>query len=664
MTAAVELKIGSPEAGALQAGVVLAKAAGTQSFRAGWELLLETLGGSAQELAGSQEAGVQGNLTTGAADAVKHGSATGMAWKAGETWPMPVTGQLARKNIQESELLQPVAGEHDLVQKNLPDATQRDGTFAESKLVLGRDAEAATEQTIADPLQGTGAPKTRTDRSASRTEPPAARRTERRNDAQSSAAAAATAAQVYVPPASAEVLKMTGTEESKASADRNSVASRMIRESDSLTPEGSTQEATGVGQLAAIQPVHDSEGTSARIDPAEGEQDQRAIPLEEGPVAAGAGQSARKSSLYAAHGLGAEQEAPVGGKGMPDPVTGLARQGLPAASSASDLQDNTVGRASGSATADAAMATGASASAQTQRSDGARNVARTGVGEQAVTAGNPIQNVAEPAGRKEPAINSASFEKATNSAAVTHPDKSTSLESPAKQRDVTETDRATRASSLWAGGHLQETHLATVQAAIQPSILSHPAQVQSAGAAASGASRQGSPASAAATSTGGTNPDAFSTLDAATAPAATWSHGSVHRAEAGFQDPSLGWVSVRAETGTSGIHASVVASTADAAQALSGHMAGLATHLAEHRTPVETLTFSSSGGQSSGTGADRDANQNMQQNEGRAPYSNQRAQAASGSVTEARTKPRFAEEAARAPVWDSGSGGGRISVMA
>ncbi len=65
------------------------------------------------------------------------------------------------------------------------------------------------------------------------------------------------------------------------------------------------------------------------------------------------------------------------------------------------------------------------------------------------------------------------------------------------------------------------------------------------------------------------------------------------RAEAGFQDPSLGWVSVRADRNDGGVHAELVAGSADAAQALSGHMEGLNTYLTDHHTPVETLTLSS-----------------------------------------------------------------------
>jgi hypothetical protein len=89
------------------------------------------------------------------------------------------------------------------------------------------------------------------------------------------------------------------------------------------------------------------------------------------------------------------------------------------------------------------------------------------------------------------------------------------------------------------------------------------------------------------------------------------------QAEAGYQDPALGWVSVRAEASSGVVHATVLSQSADAALALSGHLAGLHTYLADNRTPVETLTLASPGGdgqhlgaQHSGRGMHQDAEQN------------------------------------------------------
>ncbi len=86
--------------------------------------------------------------------------------------------------------------------------------------------------------------------------------------------------------------------------------------------------------------------------------------------------------------------------------------------------------------------------------------------------------------------------------------------------------------------------------------------------------------------------ETFAAIDAgSTGGKPTWIHAGMQRAEAGFQDPALGWVGVRADTSGGGVHAQLVPGSADAAQALSGHLAGLNAHLAAHHTPVETVTL-------------------------------------------------------------------------
>ncbi len=121
-----------------------------------------------------------------------------------------------------------------------------------------------------------------------------------------------------------------------------------------------------------------------------------------------------------------------------------------------------------------------------------------------------------------------------------------------------------------------------------------------------------------AASSGGTQAgEAFSALDADVAPgAATWIHAGGQRAEAGFNDPSLGWVSVRAEMGGGGIHAALVPGTVEAAQTLGGHIPGLSDYLAEKHTPVETLTLAMPGSRLGDAGMDGSPNQSMQQGTG------------------------------------------------
>jgi hypothetical protein len=71
-----------------------------------------------------------------------------------------------------------------------------------------------------------------------------------------------------------------------------------------------------------------------------------------------------------------------------------------------------------------------------------------------------------------------------------------------------------------------------------------------------------------------------------------WIQTGGRRAEAGYQDPSLGWVSVRAEMGSGGVHASVIPSSNDAAQVLNAHLSGLEAHLANSHLSMHPVTIS------------------------------------------------------------------------
>ena len=94
--------------------------------------------------------------------------------------------------------------------------------------------------------------------------------------------------------------------------------------------------------------------------------------------------------------------------------------------------------------------------------------------------------------------------------------------------------------------------------------------------------------------------DPFSSLDSGSATnarmdslgdSATWMHAGTHTAEAGFQDPSLGWVAVRAQLSGGALQASILPATTDAAQALGGHLAGLHAYLADHHVLTGTVTM-------------------------------------------------------------------------
>jgi len=84
----------------------------------------------------------------------------------------------------------------------------------------------------------------------------------------------------------------------------------------------------------------------------------------------------------------------------------------------------------------------------------------------------------------------------------------------------------------------------------------------------------------------------FGALDTDThATTAVWIRGERNLAEAGYQDPVLGWVRVRAQTDSNGVRATVVPASSDASQVLSNHLSGLGTFLAEHHSPISSWTL-------------------------------------------------------------------------
>ncbi len=97
--------------------------------------------------------------------------------------------------------------------------------------------------------------------------------------------------------------------------------------------------------------------------------------------------------------------------------------------------------------------------------------------------------------------------------------------------------------------------------------------------------------------------------------ALNWVHAGSRHAEAGFEDPALGWIGVRADQSGGGVHAIVVPTTAEAAEALGSQMAGLNAHLAESHTSLASLALGSVEGREGGTGADQSFNQSAGQNQ-------------------------------------------------
>jgi hypothetical protein len=170
----------------------------------------------------------------------------------------------------------------------------------------------------------------------------------------------------------------------------------------------------------------------------------------------------------------------------------------------------------------------------------------------------------------------------------------------------------------------------------------------------------------------------FAALDAEPAAGAiAWTHASARQAEAGFEDPVLGWVGVRAELSGGGVHASLVPGSTEAAQELGRQMDGLHTYLAEQRTPVESLVMAapSGSGANSGTGGGfgNPAQHEMGQGTGQGPGQNTREQAA--REVESRITPVLSGAGRASPAQASAAlfgsdvqprtgGGSRISLVA
>ena len=94
-----------------------------------------------------------------------------------------------------------------------------------------------------------------------------------------------------------------------------------------------------------------------------------------------------------------------------------------------------------------------------------------------------------------------------------------------------------------------------------------------------------------------------------------WVHAGDRSAEAGFQDPAVGWIGVRANFNGGSVHAALVPGSADAAQVLSAHLPGLSAHLSEEHVPVASLTMESAAGNGLTASTDQGAQHNGQKKE-------------------------------------------------
>lgn len=158
----------------------------------------------------------------------------------------------------------------------------------------------------------------------------------------------------------------------------------------------------------------------------------------------------------------------------------------------------------------------------------------------------------------------------------------------------------------------------------------------------------------------------FAALDAGTGVGTpNWVHAGARQAEAGFADPALGWVGVRADLNGGSIHASLVPGTNDAAEVLRSHMNGLSAYLTEQHTTVSTLSLEDSSGSGVGTGP----GQHMQQGAGQDAGDGRSPQPSSQTDAQAAANPLAQRSAQRGGGFDAivqagSSSDGHISVMA
>lgn len=113
----------------------------------------------------------------------------------------------------------------------------------------------------------------------------------------------------------------------------------------------------------------------------------------------------------------------------------------------------------------------------------------------------------------------------------------------------------------------------------------------------------------------GSSNEVFTALDTPGAAGPNWVHADARHAEAGYLDPSLGWVAVRAQTAGAAVHASIVPASADAAQALGSHLPALSAYMAQHPTAATQVTMAAP---EMGTGA-QGSNHQMAGDSGRQP---------------------------------------------
>lgn len=151
-----------------------------------------------------------------------------------------------------------------------------------------------------------------------------------------------------------------------------------------------------------------------------------------------------------------------------------------------------------------------------------------------------------------------------------------------------------------------------------------PSPVPGTGSAETGG--RGGATSAGSSSVGVSVKDAFVRMDAGDAPSAHWLRSAPRMVEVGVDDPSHGWLEIRAQGGAGQVAASLSAASPEAHSALHAQLSGMAEYLADRAIGVRSLAvgepasagsaagFSDRGGSGPGQGSNQGADQNMNQN--------------------------------------------------
>jgi trimeric autotransporter adhesin len=152
----------------------------------------------------------------------------------------------------------------------------------------------------------------------------------------------------------------------------------------------------------------------------------------------------------------------------------------------------------------------------------------------------------------------------------------------------------------------------------------------------------------------------FAALDAAAASSATlFTHAGTRHAEAGYLDPTLGWVGVRAEVSGGALHAAIVPASSQAADILGAHLPALHTYVSQQHGLESTIDMSWQNNANSGSGSQHSAQQDPSASAGDDATSSMRR---STPASVAQPSPFASFDAAGAP--PPASGGRYISVLA